>query len=190
VPEIIKRRTRYVWLSTPEKSGGLSCGSPLHFASYNIHSYSKPILVTEGALKGETAGAFKIEYDVLASAGVTCSHEEIVTAARFRPLFIAFDADYYENIHVARAVARLLGSLFADSAKLKIQPRVKILTWKPEIKGIDDALLQNISIVPKSPIEWLKSLSKASQREALGVLPDLNQDMIKVFSECELSNLS
>jgi hypothetical protein len=61
---------------------------------------------------------------------------------------IAFDADYYENLHDARALARLLNSLLIDSAKLNKLPRVKILTWKPELKGVDDALLQNISIVP------------------------------------------
>lgn len=188
--KLAKDAIRYLWLSTPEASGGLSCGSPLHFASYNIHAYNKPILVTEGALKAETARALRVEYDVLASAEVSCSHEEIVTVARFRPLFIAFDADYHENIHVARAFGRLLGSLLADSAKLKIQPRVEILTWKPEIKGIDDALLQNIPIVPKSPVEWLKSLSEASRREALGISPYLNQELIKVFSKCSVSNLS
>ncbi len=182
--KLAKDSIRYVWLSTPETSGGLSCGSPLHFASYNAHSYNKPILVTEGALKAETARIFNVGYDVLASAGVTCSHEEIVTTARFRPLFIGFDADYHENIYVARAFAPLLGSLFADSAKLKIQPRVKILTWKAEFKGIDDALLRNIPIIPKSPIEWLKSLSEASRREAVRVLSILNQDFITVFDEC------
>ena len=185
--KLAKGAIRYVWLSTPETSGGLSCGSPLHFAAYNINSYHKPILVTEGALKAETARIFKVEYDVLASAGVTCSHEEIVTAARFRPLLIGFDADYHENIHVARAFARLLGSLFADAARVKIQPRVTILTWKPEIKGIDDALLQNIPIIPKSPIEWLKSLNETSRREAVRVLPKWNQDLIKVSGKCAVN---
>lgn len=164
---------RYVWLSAPEKSGGLSCGSPLHFAAYNFHTFNKPLLITEGALKAETARLFKAEHDVLASSGVSCSHKEIVAAARFRALFIAFDADYYENIHVARAFARLLNSLFADSIKRNLHPQMKILTWSPKHKGIDDALLQHISIVPKSPLEWFESLSAACQHEIVSMFHSL-----------------
>lgn len=166
---------RYVWLSTPDKTdGNVGCGSPLHFATFDARSFSKPVLITEGALKAETTRVFKREYDVLASAGVTCSHNEIIAAARFRLLLIAFDADYYENIYVARAMARLLDCLLADAAKLKFQPRVKILTWNSGFKGIDDALLRNASIIPKSPREWFKLLSENCQREVACVLPILN----------------
>ena len=166
---------RYVWLSTPDKSdGNVGCGSPLHFAAYDERSFNKPVLVTEGALKAETARMFKGEYDVLASAGVTCSHDEITTAARFRPLLVAFDVDYYENIYVARALARLLSCLWTDAVKLKHQPRIEILTWKSKYKGIDDALLRNISIVPRSPHDWFKSLSENCQREAVDILPILS----------------
>lgn len=153
------------------------------FIQSALFAYSNCVspIVTEGALKAETIRALKIEYDVLGCAGVTCSHEEIVTAARFRPLLIAFDLDYHENIHVARAFARLLSSIFADSAKLKTEARVKILTWKPEIKGIDDALLHNTPIIPKSPSEWLKSLSEASQYEARNVLSNFESTSDKGF---------
>jgi len=136
---------RYVWLSVTDKNSGISCGSPLHFAAYSNH-INKPILVTEGALKAGTVQRFRAECDILANAGVTCSHKESVTAARFRTLFIAFDADYYANIHVARALARLLDSIFEDAVLMKIKPRTKILTWNTKIKRFDDALLQNISI--------------------------------------------
>lgn len=155
---------RYVWLSVTDKNSSISCGSPLHFASYS-NQINKPILVTEGALKAGTVQKFRSEYDILANAGVTCSHKEIVTAARFRPLFIAFDADYYENIHVARALARLLNSIFEDALSMKVQPRIKILTWNTQINGIDDALLQNISINCISPSEWFKSLSIICRHE-------------------------
>ncbi len=101
---------------------------PLHFACYEAHSSDKPILVTEGALKAESARRFMIGTDVLASAGANCSHEEIVAATHFRPVWIAFDTDYYENLQVARALARLLNSFFANSAKLSFQPKIRILT--------------------------------------------------------------
>jgi hypothetical protein len=155
---------RYVWLSVTDKNSGISCGSPLHFASYS-NQVNKPLLVTEGALKAGTVQKFRAGYDIIANAGVTCSHQEIVAAARSRTLFIAFDADYYENIHVARALARLLNSIFEDAVLMKIQPRIKILTWNTKIKGFDDALLQNLSINSISPLDWFRSLTVICRRE-------------------------
>lgn len=49
-------------------------------------------------------------------AGLTFSIK-IVSATRFRPLFIAFHADYYEHIHVARAFVRLF-NLYVEDAFL------------------------------------------------------------------------
>jgi len=164
---------RYVWLSAPDKTNGMSCGSPLHFAAYDAASFNKPVLITEGALKSETVRKFKTDLNVLASAGVTCSHEEIAVAVRFRPSFIAFDADCYENPHVARAVARLINLLRLSSVKLNFQPEVKILTWKPIAKGIDDALLNRLPIICQSPDEWLKSLGANCQRQAAEILAEL-----------------
>lgn len=160
---------RYFWLSTPDKNEGLSCGSPLHFASYDRFSHNKPILVTEGALKAETAKFFHKNFNVLASAGVSCSHDEIIAAAEIRPLFLAFDADYHENYFVARAYAKLI-NLSIALTRIGFRNQVKILTWNPKIKGIDDALLQNVLITQKSPSEWLKSLSKICQDEVAGII--------------------
>ena len=156
---------RYVWLSVTDKNGGISCGSPLHFASYRFQK-NKPILVTEGALKAETVQKFRADCDILANAGASTSHKEIVAATRFRPLFIAFDSDYYENVHIARAIARLLNSILVDSVVMKFQPRIYILTWNMKIKGIDGALLQNFSITPVTPSKWISSLSGNCQVEA------------------------
>jgi hypothetical protein len=169
---LVNDAVRYVWLSAPEKSGGLSCGSPLHFASYSAFCPPfKPILITEGALKSETVKLFMKDYDVLASAGITASHSEIVVATPLREIFIAFDSDYYENFHVARALARLMNMIIA-STKTRLQNRIKVLTWNRKIKGIDEALLQNIAITPQSPFEWYKSLSKKCQIEVAQFLPN------------------
>jgi hypothetical protein len=162
---------RYVWLSTPEKSENVGCGSPLHFAVYQITCLEKPLIITEGALKAATISVFKNDFDILASAGINCSHEEIVAAARFRPFLIAFDADYYENPYVARAIARLINSVLSDAMMFKIQPRIKILTWNPRFKGFDDALLQGDLISSKSFPEWLQSLSVVCRKEAVSVMP-------------------
>lgn len=161
---------RYVWLSTPDKSGGISCGSPLHFASYNALSFDKPVLITEGALKAETALSFNIGVNVLASAGVTCSHEEIVAASHHRSLYIAFDTDYHENHHVARAFARLVNLILA-TGKSTAYNRIKILTWNPKYKGFDDALLKNSPVIHLSLLEWYKSISEKCQDEVKQTLP-------------------
>lgn len=168
--KIASDSVRYVWLSTPDKSGDISCGSPLHFASYDASSFDKPILITEGALKAETALIFNKDFNVLASAGVTCSHDEITAAvSRFRSIFIAFDSDYYENHYVARALAKLLSSLFALQ-KADFYNRIKILTWNRKYKGIDEALLKNIPISRQTIFEWYKSISEKSQNEAKEIL--------------------
>ena len=162
---------RYVWLSTPDKSGDISCGSPLHFASYDDSLFDKPILLTEGALKAETALIFNKSFNVLANAGITCSHDEIVAAVSpFRSILIAFDADYYENHYVARALAKLLSSILA-SKKDDFYNRIKILTWNRKYKGVDDALLKNIQISSQSIFEWYKSISEKCQNEAKQILP-------------------
>jgi hypothetical protein len=160
---------RYLWLSTPDKNQGLSCGSPLHFASYDHFSHHKPLLVTEGALKAETVQFFHRNFNVLASAGVSCSHYEIIAAAALRPLFLAFDTDYYDNYFVACACAKLINSTFA-AKRIGFQNQVTILTWNPKIKGIDDALLQNVPITQQSPAEWYKSLSKLCQDKIAGII--------------------
>lgn len=162
---------RYVWLSTPEKPGSVGCGSPLHFAAYQTKSFEKPLIITEGALKAATIRFFKNDCDILASAGVNCSHEEIVAAARFRLNLVAFDSDYYENPYVARAIARLINSVLCDAMAFKIQPRIKILTWNPQFKGFDDALLQRDLIASKSFLEWIRSLSLVCRKEVVSILP-------------------
>lgn len=162
---------RYVWLSKPDKSGDVSCGSPLHFASYNASSVNKPILITEGALKADTVRLFMKNVDVLAIAGVGSSHNKIADVLSFRPMLFAFDTDYRENHYVARAFAKLLNIIIA-ATKINFQSRAKILTWDPKIKGIDDALLRNVSITELSLFEWYQSLSERCQNEVVRILPD------------------
>lgn len=158
---------RYVWLSVVNKNGSISCGSPLHFASYYDVRLNKPLLITEGALKAETTKKFKPGCDILATAGVTCSHQEIIAAIQFRPVLMAFDTDYFENIHVARASARLINAIFVDSSIKKIQPQIKVLSWNSKIKGLDDALLQNLTITYLSINEWFNNLNNLFKKDIL-----------------------
>jgi hypothetical protein len=156
---------RYVWLSTPEKSNGIGCGSPLHFTKPKGTTSKKPFLITEGALKAETAQVFKLDFDIIASGGVTCSHDEIIAQTRFRPLYLGFDNDCAENAHVARAVAKLIASRFDDGVKYGYDANLRILAWNKKAKGIDDALLGKISISSITPREWFTSLSPLCRDE-------------------------
>lgn len=161
---------RYIWLSSPKKSGGLSSGTPLHFAFRNFPVTSdKPILITEGALKAETAQIFKPDCSVIAVSGVSCSHEEIVKTARFRSVLIAFDSDYCRNPQVARHVVRLLEMRCADSLRHEYNDQTNFLVWSDKFKGIDDAFLNKIPIQIKTPSEWLKSLGCSAHTETLQV---------------------
>jgi hypothetical protein len=163
-----KKNRRYVWLSTPELTGGSSCGTPLHFASYDPAS-ARPLLVTEGALKADTARAFAHGVDVVGTAGVACSHEPVITAARFRIMLLAFDADKNDNHHVARSLASLLCLRLQDQEKYRYDQSVRILMWESAVNGavngIDDALLQNVPISQVSPLVWFDTLTKRCRSE-------------------------
>jgi hypothetical protein len=150
---------RYLWLSTPEKSGGASSGAPIHFARFKNENSETPFLITEGALKAATVQFFKSDFNILAVGGVNCQAQEIIQGTRFHPLFLAFDGDGVENLFVARAIFKLIKLRLRDSKKFQYQPRIKIMTWERNVKGIDDALLQNSAITEISPFDWYESLS-------------------------------
>lgn len=149
---------RFVWLSTPEKSSGVGSGSPLHFVTYSPAFTQKPLILTEGALKAATTHLFKPEFDILANAGVTCSHSQLIEAAKFRQIFFAFDVDYFENYFVAFSLAKLINNLALCSPKI-INNKISILTWNPKYRGIDDALLNQSSLDSVNVREWFFSLS-------------------------------
>ena len=153
---------RYVWLSTPDKSSGVGSGSPLHFASYSPITGQRPLIITEGALKAATTHLFKPEFDILANAGVTCSHSQLTHAAKSRCIFFAFDVDYFENFFVAFSLAKLINNISYRSSNVTNNNR-KILSWNPQYRGIDDALLNQTSIDSLTIREWFLSLTKDFQ---------------------------
>lgn len=161
----LRTSVRYVWLSIPDKSDGLSCGSPLHFAFYRNPISSKPILITEGALKAETVKIFKPNINVIAGGGVNYFHEKIISSTRNSPIILGFDNDYAVNRHVARAIAKLIVSRFIDCLKYEYYFDLNILTWDKSLKGIDEALLQKSLIYPITPAQWFKILSRSCQIE-------------------------
>lgn len=164
--ENAKNSTKYIWLSTPKRNGSVSCGSPLHFTDgFQDQSLSEsPIIVTEGALKANTIQNFLPEFRVIAIGGVNSSHAEVILNTRNCQLFIAFDADYRHNPHVAGAISRLIGFRLGDAKIHNYDSKLKILVWPPEIKGLDDALIEKAPIHCISPGNWLDILNSRNKR--------------------------
>lgn len=173
--ENLRTRIRYVWLSVPGKSNGLSCGSPLHFAGFNIPISGKTVLITEGALKAETVKVYKPDMNLVAGSGVNCLHDRIITVTRNCPVILGFDSDYIVNSHVARAIAKLVIAIFIDSLKHNYYFDLNILTWHKSIKGIDDALLQKAFVCGITPAQWLKILSRSCRIEVERVINENRQ---------------
>ena len=89
---------RYCWLSSPQERHGTSSGTPIHFTFVKQKlPPGETVLITEGALKADTVVRFRPNASVIATSGVTCSHSELVKAARPYTALIAFDADYRTN---------------------------------------------------------------------------------------------
>lgn len=158
---------RYVWLSTPKKSGGVSCGCPIHFVRPLPVTFSlnKPFLVTEGALKGETVQKFYPQYNVIAIGGVASSQQELIKATRFFPLIIAFDNDYSSNAQVLRQLVRLIRARFSDAHKYNYNPDFSFLSWSSDFNGIDDAILNIQKIEMVSFAKWINNIDSTLQSE-------------------------
>jgi hypothetical protein len=160
---------RYVWLSSSKERTGCGPGAPLHHANPGS-SLSKPVLVTEGALKAATAQTFLTDRYVVGNSGVATAHREIVETARERVLEIAFDNDSFTNPHVARALAALVRLRCSDQISFAYNEDVRIVTWDKRIKGLDDALLTGAPLKYLTVAEWLKYLTPECLDQASGQL--------------------
>jgi hypothetical protein len=149
---------KYRWLSSPLERNGTSSGTPIHFTfSTGTLPPSKTVIITEGALKAETLLSLRPKARVIATSGVSCSHAEIVEAARSYNALIAFDADYKTNLAVARQLARLIATREQDIAAHHLKTTTRIVTWQ-RYKGIDEALLANSTLEIMTILQWYSTL--------------------------------
>lgn len=152
---------RYYWMSNPNRNSAGS-GTPIHFADWENFGSDIPqsrILITEGALKADVVRRYLPEYAALATGGVSCAHETLVSLTRGKNVFLAFDNDYRFNKSVFRQIARFiqtfsqeLGLPFLDCHSLHF------LEWDDRYKGIDDALLGTTEITAYPLRLWLNRL--------------------------------
>jgi len=156
--DISSDEKRYCWLSSPQERYGTSSGTPIHFTFVKEKlPPDETVLITEGALKADTVVRFRPNARVIATSGVTCSHSELVTAARPYNALIAFDADHRTNPAVCRQLARLIVQRVNDSKERRLSTTTNILCWNGP-KGIDDALRENVRLTSLTISEWYPTL--------------------------------
>lgn len=149
---------RYCWLSSPLERHGTSSGTPIHFTFVKDEiAPGETVLITEGALKADIVVRFRPNARVIATSGVTCSHSELVKAARPYTALIAFDADYRTNPAVCRQLARLIVQRLNDSREHQLGNPTNILCWNGP-KGIDDAVKANVRLRSLTISEWYATL--------------------------------
>jgi hypothetical protein len=149
---------KYRWLASPLEPRGTSSGTP------NDHPAGNKVVITEGALKAETFVRFVPKARVIATTGVSCSHSELIEAARPYNALIAFDADHRTNPAVCRQLARLIFHRAEDSLKHGLSTTTKIVFWEGP-KGIDEAAQKNIQFTSLTIPEWYVTLKDHSLEE-------------------------
>ena len=156
--DISSHEKRYCWLSSLLERHGTSSGTPIHFTFVKDElAPGETVLITEGALKADIVVRFRPNARVIATSGVTCSHSELIKAARPYTALIAFDADYRTNPAVCRQLARLIVQRLNDSREQEIRRTTNVLCWNGA-KGIDDAVRANVRLSSLTISEWYATL--------------------------------
>jgi hypothetical protein len=164
---------KYRWLACPLERYGASSGTPIHFTfKPSDLPPGKTIIITEGSLKAEVLVSLKPKARVIATSGVSCSHAEIIGAARSYNALIAFDADYRTNPAVARQLARLIAAREQDIAAHHLKTTTRIVTWQ-RYKGIDDAVLANAPLETMTILQWISTLEGRPLQEVRGVWEEM-----------------
>lgn len=160
---------KYRWLACQFESRGTSSGTPIHFTFKPATlAPGQTIIITEGALKAGVLVSFRPNARVIATSGVSCSHAEIIEAARSYSVLIAFDADYKTNPAVARQLARLVAAREQDIAAHQLSTSTRIVTWQ-RYKGIDDAVLADVPLDTVTILEWISTLDGRARKEVLEI---------------------
>jgi hypothetical protein len=159
---------KYRWLACPFPFLGASSGAPIHFTFKPATlPPGQTVIITEGALKAQTLVSLRPKARVIATGGVSCSHSEIIVAARAYNALIAFDADHKTNPAVARQLARLIAAREQDIEARNLRTSTRIVTWQ-RYKGIDDAVLANVPLETMTILEWISTLDGRVLQEVCG----------------------
>jgi Domain of unknown function (DUF3854) len=169
----------YTWLSTSEDNlerepRGVSSGSPIHFALRgDKYLPDLPVVITEGALKAEAFVALRPACRAIATAGVGVAHQMIIEATRGEEVAIAFDSDHRQNAQVCRQLGKLIAEREQDAQLVGRETKTTVVVWDGE-KGVDEAVLQNLSLRVISIGEWRATLEGKSLEEVKEVWADFS----------------
>ena len=115
-------------------------------------------------MKAETLVRLRPQVRAIATSGVSCSHAEIVEAARTYNALIAFDADHKTNPAVCRQLARLIAAREQDATSRNLSTTTRIVFWEGH-KGIDDAAKANVIFTTISIPKWFSTLAGEPLKE-------------------------
>jgi hypothetical protein len=159
---------KYRWLSSPNEPSGCSSGTPIHFTfNPDTAAPGSVVVITEGALKADTFVSLR-KVPALATSGVSCSHNELIDAARPYNVLIGFDADYRTNPAVCMQLATMIAARELDQDNHRLSHTTKVLSWEGH-KGIDDAALHRAPIRVISLQQWFRALSKDAKGEVVKI---------------------
>jgi hypothetical protein len=153
----------YTWLSTSEDNLekeplGTSSGSPIHFALRDGKCLPDlPVIITEGALKAEAFVTLRPACRAIATAGVGVAHQLIIEATRGEEVAIAFDSDHRQNAQVCRQLGKLIAEREQDARLAGFETKTNVVVWDGA-KGVDEAVLQNLSLRVVTIGEWCAKL--------------------------------
>ncbi len=127
---------KYVWWSTPGRPGGASSGAPVHVAGRAAPRTT--VWITEGPLKA-TVAADRLGVPVIGVPGATLWTHALPVLANLGPttVVLAFDQDADPTTAAAIAAAQSACAAAVQAAGYA----VRVATWSPAFKGLDDALL-------------------------------------------------
>jgi hypothetical protein len=129
---------KYLWLSPSSKPGATPSGAPCHYAKSHLLHDAREVTLVEGMLKSDIAAHF-LNQPVIGNApscfGADFAENLRTNFPKLQTVYVAFDMDFKRNEHVRAAMFRLTTQL----ERVRFQVRVR--TWPPEWKGIDNYLL-------------------------------------------------
>jgi hypothetical protein len=133
-----KSSDKYLWFSSNGRTDGGASGAPVNHAKAHLLKEATSVTIAEGVLKADVT-AHLLNQPVVGNApscfGADFAANLKAEFPKLRTIFVAFDMDMERKEHVRHALFRLVKQL--EEARFDVRVR----TWSPEWKGIDDYLL-------------------------------------------------
>src|SRR5262245_6130820 len=156
---------KYTTISSA-KHGGPSPGAPVHVPLYE-GARGSTVRLTEGELKADVATALS-GLLTISVPGVAMWRKAIPVLQDLRAaqVFLAFDADWRINPHVAQALGQAAFALGTAGYEVQVE------TWDPALgKGIDDLLAAGYTPVRQSSALAFGAAVRGQARPWTGRLP-------------------